>query len=290
MKKRILILSLTVLGITLCGYGFCFGPLFPWSPLKPGFESSTFGRAIAWYPKGSEPLPEFAALESLMKETEKSHKLRFRKGIRVILCANGNQYKRFSMIGGHASAGPTGTVIYINPSIRSTTYPPPLDSKNGDDEKAAKNQGARRDIASFLRHELSHAILYQNTSLFKALKIKNWVEEGLAVYTGNPDHYYRGAEFRTLAFDRGYFFNLLNDKSEPPSISKEIKFYFVYGAYGEFMAYLIQNHGMDTVLDFIHAYIYAPSEEECLFRLFFGCEPEIMLERFARDQKNDLPL
>ena len=159
------------------------------------------------------------------------------------------------MAGGHACTIQTGTVIYIRPSIRETTYPPQINVEGRNMTLGPPAVDTHRDITGFLKHELSHAILYQNTSVLKALRVKRWVEEGVAVYFGNPHHYYHGSEFRTLAIDQGGFFNLLDDHSEPKSIPKEIKYYFMYGAFHEFMNYLIQTYGLDTVLTYIHEYI-----------------------------------
>lgn len=242
-------------------------------------------RCTIIYPGQSVLSPEYSTLDTLMVETERFHRMSFRKRITAVVCATNGQHKRFSLGGGHANTIQTGTVIYIRPSIKDTTYPPPLQREGEAGEAPTARKIGRRDLSGFLKHELSHAILYQNTGLIRAFRIKSWLEEGLAIYFGNPDHYYRGEEFRALAFRQGCFFNLLNDESEPVVILPENKFYFKYGAYYEFMAYLVDKHGLDAVLDFTHAYIRSPSDEEALFHASFGCSPAAMLDRFREDRK-----
>ena len=283
-KRTILPAGLAALLMAACIYGFFFGPLFPYCPLKPGFDKMELERCTIIYPGGSVLSPEYSTLDKLMDETEGFHRLSFRKRVQVIVCATPGQYKRFSRGGGHASTTQTGTAIYIAHSIEGKTYPPPLQREGEEREALSAPKTGRRDLAMFLKHELSHAILYQNTGLVRAFRIKNWVEEGLAIYFGNPDHYYRGEEFRTLAFRQGCFFNLLDDESEPVVTPPEIKFYFKYGAYGAFMAYLVDKYGLEGVLKFVHAYIKSPSDEAALFQTSFGCSPTAMLDRFREAQ------
>ncbi len=286
MKIRTLLVLTFALLLTASGvYGFFFGPLFPWCPVKPGFAKLRLNRCTILYPKGTQPAPEYATLDTLMEEMEQFHKLRFKKEIQVIVCASNEQCKRFSRQNGHACAVQTGTVLYVRPSIQYTAYPPPLGPDGEIIPEAEAGTQPSRDLTGFLKHELSHALLYQNTSLYKAFRISRWVDEGLAVYSGNPDHYYRDREFRALAFDRGFFFTLLEEDSEPHVVPKEIKYFFTYGAYGMFMGWLMQLYGRDQVLDFIHEYIRAPGREELLFQQYFGSTPPETLERFRKEQE-----
>lgn len=287
MKKRsILVAGPAALLMVACIYGFFFGPLFSYCPVTPGFDRMDLERCTILYPSGAVLPPEYSTLDTLMDETERFHRMSFRKRVKVVVCATPGQYKRLSLGGGHASTPQTGTAIYIAPSIEETTYPPSLQREGETSETSSLRKTGRRDLAGFLKHELSHAILYQNTGLFRAFHIRNWVDEGLAIYFGNPDHYYRGEEFRTLAFQQGCFFNLLDDESEPVVTPPGIKFYFKYGAYCEFMAYLVDKYGLDCVLEFVHAYIQSPSDEKTLFQASFGCSPAVMLDRFREDQQS----
>ena len=268
--RRVIPLLLTVLVVAGIVYGFLFGPLFPYSPIKPGFSTLKLDRCDIVYPDNTRIAPEYATLEQLIQEAEQFHHLRFKERVQVILCATNAQHKRFSMSGGHACTTQTGTVVYIRPSIETTAYPPRQPAGGNYLSTIRPSEETRRDLTGFLKHELSHALLYQNTSLRKAFKLKRWIEEGVAVYFGNPDHYYQGAELRYLAIDQGYFFNLLNDDSEPTGIPGGIKHYFTYGMFREFMDYLIQTYGLESVLAYIHEYIEAPAEEEDLFESHFG--------------------
>lgn len=281
-RTTIILAICPIVFILIIVYAFFYGPLFPFSPIHPGFSKKALHRCDILYSNDSHIPKEFYALDSLLYETEKFHHLTFTKTITVILCATAKQHKRFSMSGGHANTALTGTVIYVNPSIYNALYPPIIELNKSDIFFTKGRGNIKRDIPSFLKHELSHALLYQNTTFWKARKIKSWLEEGLAVYYGNPDHYYQGNEFKQLAIDRDYFFNLLDDKAEPHFIPPEIKFYFKYGAYRAFMEYLITTYGLETILDYTKEYLDAPDKEAELFTLFFGISMNDALERFRQ--------
>lgn len=233
-----------------------------------------------YYPTGSEVFSEYRDIDKLITEAEQFHKLTFKKHLRIVICTSAEQYKRFSMSGGHACTIQTGTVIYIAPSLWETTYPPRLVMDGGKLELLPPLQKNHRPVLEFLSHELSHAILYQNTSLLKAIKLKTWLEEGLAVYFGNRNHYYQGKDIRLLAIDQNNFFNLFDNGAKPPHIPKEIIHTFRYGMFCAFVDYLITVYGLDRVLDFVYDYIQMPEQEEALFHAHFGNMPEEVLRQF----------
>ena len=263
-------------------YALLFGPLFAFSPLKSGFNELRLGRCKVSYPSGATPDPAYSQLDNLMAQTEAFHRLTFKKNVRVIVCASNSQYRRFSLASGNACTIQTGTVIYIRPSISEASYPPHIAYENGALKLLPPANPAKRDLAGFLKHELSHAILYQNTTPWKAMKIKRWLEEGLAVYFGNSNHYYAGEELRSLAIDDAFWFNLTDEDAGSKEIPGEIRYFFTYGAYGEFVKYLVETHGREPVLDFVHDYIRDPQNEEALFKSQFGIGLNDALEEFRK--------
>jgi hypothetical protein len=264
-------------------YALLFGPLFAFSPLKFGFDELRLARCSVFYPRGSTPDAAYAKLDELVGEVEKFHRLSFNRRVRVMVCASDSQYRRFSRAGGSDSTIQTGTVIYIRPSIAMTTYPPRIDHQDGKLKLLPPSNSEKRDLPSFLKHELSHAILYQNTTLWKATKIERWVEEGLAIYFGNSAHYYGGKELQSLAIDDKFWFNLTDEDAAPVGIPEDITHYFSYGLYGDFVGFLIKTYGDDKVLTFIRDYIHAPADEEKLFLTTFGTSLPDAVERYRQD-------
>jgi hypothetical protein len=263
-------------------YALLFGPLFAFSPVKFGFDQMRLAHCTVFYPPGSQLDPGYAKLDALMAETEQFHRMRFNKPVRVFVCKTDRQYKRLSRGGGSACTGPTGTVVYIKPSIAGATYPPRIEHENGTLKLLPPANPARRDLESFLKHELSHAILYQNTSLWKAMKINRWVEEGLAIYFGNAHHYYSGAQLRALAIDDGFLFPFTDEDTDPVGMPDGIMHFFSYGVYGSFVQFLADTYGLDAVLDYVHEYIRAPKNEEALFKSRFGANLDDAVDEFRK--------
>lgn len=280
--KKIFLTAAIIVFLAVVDYVFVFGPLFPYCPIKLGFDALALPRCVIYYPQGMTLDPDYKKLPVLMEETEQFHQLHFRKRLQIVVCASNAQHRRFSMSNGHACTVQTGATIYIRPSIQEATYPPRLQKNGGEVKMLTPEVEGHRDLVSFLKHEISHALLYQNTSLCKAFRIKNWVEEGVAVYYGNPDHYYRGEMLRTLAIDTKAFFNVFDDTAEPVNVPVEIKNYFRYGMFSELIRNLVGKYGQDNVLAFIREYIRSPGEEAQLFEKYFKIAQEKALEEFQQ--------
>lgn len=163
-------IAITILAAAVLIYSLQWGLLFPLSPVKFGFNKISHKNASVLYPKNTVLSNGYESVDHLMNETEKFHGLKFKKKIQIIVCATESQYQRYSTQRSPVCTMHTGSVIYVNPVVQNTN----------------------RDIHGFLKHELSHALIFQNTTLLKTIKMKRWIREGLAVYYGNPHHYYQG--------------------------------------------------------------------------------------------------
>lgn len=256
LKLGLMIFALALVSIS--AYAFTSGPLFPYSPIKIGFAELESDRAIILYPDGTIPPEECFNIDNLIKETESFHRLLFNKKPKIIFCETSKQYKRFSTKTAYACAIQTGDAIYINPSIYDT----------------------KRDLTGFFKHELSHAIIYQNTSILNAIRLKTWFTEGLAVCYGNSHHYFSGDSLNELAIDKGYFYNLFDDKAKPTDIPKDIRASFFYGLYGSFIRYLIESYGQNSVMSFAVEYTKNPKKEEEIFQNIFGLSQKNALQKF----------
>jgi len=279
--KRTLTVYLLIMAAMLL-YALWRGPLFPLAPIKPGFQMYQTERYRIIYPAGDSLPEEYLQIDSLMDRIAAMHGLAFRHPLKIIVTQSSDQYRRFSMAGGRACALPTGRVIYISPTARQAEYAPDIEINEAGMRLQPHSPDEYRDLSGFLKHELSHALLYQNTTLLKALRIPRWIEEGLAVHYGNPDHYFGPAEFRQLALERNYLFNPFDKTPKPHAIPDEIKYFFVYAEYREFVRFLIQLHGVPTLHKFFTDYLQSPSREEDLFRQHFGYDRVTALALFRR--------
>ena len=170
MKRRTLYFA----GVLLVLLLFPYGPLFPWSPVKPGYEHLALERADVYFPSGTTLDPAYRRIDEYIAKSEQFHGLKAPKRICVVACGDWSSFRRFLPhmrgTGVGAVTLATGTAIYMSPHLAER----------------------RLDANEFLRHEISHATLHQNQSLANALRIikVEWVSEGLAVAYGDQKSYY----------------------------------------------------------------------------------------------------
>jgi hypothetical protein len=137
-------------------YAFLYGPLFPWSPIKPGYNHLSLARADVYYAQATTPDPAYSQLGSLIAEADSFHRLPLRKRIRIITCRDWGDFARFvptlrgRVVG--AVTYDTGTVIFVTPKIAERHF----------------------YLAEFLRHELSRAVLHQNTTFWAGRGLNTW--------------------------------------------------------------------------------------------------------------------
>lgn len=227
---------------------FPYGPLFPWSPIHPGYESIHLQRADVIYPAGWR-LPEpYYKIDSLIAEAEQFHRLAMPHRLTVIASRSWEDFHRFvPHLRGHGVAAVTllpGRVIYVTPRIG---------------EKGL-------NITEFLRHELSHAALNQNQSIWNGYKMtqQGWISEGLAVSFGQQTAYLSRSEFlsRARVEDLG---GVIGHKG-----AGDIRFAYVLWRY--FLEDLVKTHGRDEFQRFLTAYINDPDHFREIFHREYGME------------------
>ena len=223
----------------------CFldGPLFPWSPIKPGYTHFTLHRADVYYPTGTVLEDSYQQLDSLIEEAETFHQLKMSNRITVIAPRSWTDFHLQAPWQRGPVAGltlQTGTVIFITPKV-----------------------GERHlDTAEFLRHELSHAIIDQNTTLWRGHKFgrQAWLAEGLAVDFGRQKSYLTEDEFLARARTQPLAPSFHGDNSD-------IRFNYV--AWRSFLEFLITTRGRAKFQDYLLRVMQDPDNAEAAFLEFF---------------------
>lgn len=240
--------------VVIIAAAFCFGPLFPWSPVKPGYIHFTLHRADVYYPAGTTLDEPYKQIDSFIEAAEKFHKLKMPDRITVIAPRTWSDFHRQAPWQRGPVAGltlQTGTVIFITPKV------------------GEKNL----DTAEFLRHELSHAILDQNTTLWRGHKLSSqpWLSEGLAVDFGNQKAYLTEDEFLARA------------KTEPlaPAFNGDTSdMRFNYVAWRYFIEYMMISRGKDKFQDYLLRVMAEPDQARALFPEFFKISFDAAIAEF----------
>ena len=96
------------------------GPLFPWSPLKPGYTHFTLHRADIYYPSGTTLEEAYRQVDNYIAEAETFHRLKMPDRITVIAPRTWTDFHlqapwQRGPVGGLTLQ--TGTVIFITPKV-----------------------------------------------------------------------------------------------------------------------------------------------------------------------------
>jgi hypothetical protein len=67
---------LLVILVVATPWAFAYGPLFPWSAVKPGYDQVTLKRAVIYYPQGRPLNPAYLKVDEFLGEAESFHDLR----------------------------------------------------------------------------------------------------------------------------------------------------------------------------------------------------------------------
>ena len=257
-----LFLALLVLSVL----AFLYGPLFPWSPVKPGYAMISFPRADIYFDPAQPLNEDYRAVGAMMDEAESFHRLTYHQRVKVIACRSWRScgwflpWMNMGPLGGVTLE--TGDAIYITPKIKERNF----------------------SAAEFLRHELSHALISQNTTMRNAHKLNSlvWFNEGMAVSFGRQTSYFSRDEFLTKAATVD-----LADFIDPARIAKQQATgswpaRFAYPAQRYFVEYLKAKFGPDVFQSFLLRCIHDPDNHAALFQEVFHTPLGLAVEDYQQ--------
>jgi hypothetical protein len=262
-KRRIFVVIFTLL-VFLLTMAFPFGPLLPWSPVKPGYHTVSSASADVYFSGGDDQLGDYGGVDRMMHDAEAFHHLKYLRRVKVIVCKNWGDCARalpwlsVKSLGGVTLA--TGDVIYITPKLKEKHF----------------------SVEEFLRHELSHALLSQRTTILKSSKMTDqaWFSEGLAVSFGDQKAYLSQAEFleRSPSEELAKYIDPERmDRAAPGWDAR-----FAYPAQRYFLEYLKERYGEDRFQDFKVKYINNPDGYRNLFKEVFQLSFADAIQQFAQ--------
>ncbi len=258
--KRKLVTATALLFFMLLALAFPFGPLFPWSPVKLGYHTINYARADVSVTKAQPIESEFAALDQLMNEAEAFHQLRYQRRIKVIgckdwgTCKRGMPWMNVNSLGGVTLAG---DVIYLTPKLKEKNF----------------------STEQFLKHELTHALLCQNTTLIKGYKLNDqpWFSEGLAVSFGRQQDYIKRDEWLKLAATTS-----LTQYLDPKLRPQEWNARFAYPTQRYFIEWLKATYGEDRFHQFLTRNIAEPDVWRATFASVFATSFDATIQQYEQ--------
>jgi hypothetical protein len=249
-----------IIGLMLIvGYAFLAGPLFAWSPIKPGYEVVHSKRADVYFGSGRTLDPAFKNVDQFVEAMERFHQLSMTERMTIIVCRDWSDCHRFlpTLRGeGVGAATPEfGTIIYVTPKIEQMKF----------------------ETGEFVRHELSHAILHQNATLWNSLKFKRaqWLLEGLGVLAADQQAYGGWTDFQQSVRTQS-----LQPLFTPTPRPADMR--FAYLAWRYYLNWLIETRGRATFQQYLTRFLEQPADSERLFQEIYGESLTTAVTRFEQ--------
>ena len=166
IKKTYLITATLACILAAIVYQILFGKLFPYSPVKIGFTRHELSNVVVYVQDGTE-FNDFNSFDSYIPYVEKYHELKFRKRPVIIIFDDKRSYLQRSVTKARFCAYPNGSIVVSPWAVRESAE-------------------GKISLEIYLRHELSHALLYQHMGIVNAyFNYPRWLLEGVAVCSSN---------------------------------------------------------------------------------------------------------
>ena len=261
MRKRLgTIICLAVVALAILQ--FPFGRLFPWSPVKPGYVEIPFAKVLLVAPKGFMIEEGLAGIDEIVHDVELFYGLEFTKPLWVIITATTSDAWRLTWTrGAGLYISSTGSVLALPSAL--------LRSEEG-------------DFFRLLDRGLAAAILLQNTSFLGRSMLPKWLVQGSPAYYVSQDADHTWQEFRNLAVDEGYFFDILGANYEIQRIPAKVRDEFVVMEYRYFLEYLVDKYGLYRVMEYTRRLLDDPGLAGPLFHKVFGVHLYYATEEFEQ--------
>jgi hypothetical protein len=249
-RKKLLTAAMAV-GVALALL-LMVGPAFAWMPIHPGYQARPAARAVVLSTDLARVEPGFADIDRIMTGAEELFDLRFHRPVKLFVCFSRAEMARYLPWmfprPPAAVALMTGGGIYIN-----------------------QDNLERRDAdkIDYLKHELTHELMFQNAGLINSARLPTWFNEGTAEYYGGP-YYLTQAEF--LAQWRGHKFTHEPGSKDLYADLDPQDPKFNYTLYRYFVGYLVRTYGLPEFRSYVRDYLREPGRHQEHFQRHFGVE------------------
>ncbi len=260
-KKFVLAASAGILALcsVLLLAALLWGPLQPLSPWVMGFQHRDTDSARVYFHQGTD-LGMFDGIDALVAGVEKTHAMTFPMRAEIFVCGSDAEYWRLVRTGARFCVYPKYGRLYVS-------------------ARALRDAGAGTiHLDTYLTHELSHSLLYQNMPLARFIGFPDWLLEGLAVLNADQrgvDGYLTRDQVRAKMRE-GYFLHPSDFTTKPwhrAGVLKRFpltdKYWFIYSELACFVEDLVQTGGQTRFSTFERGLIDG-KDEKTLFQTVYG--------------------
>ena len=251
---KIIIRTLLILLVLFTGlvvYNLLFGKLLVYSPITPGFTRTELEHTIIYVQKGAEF--HETGIDTLPPMVEAFHELKFKHKPGIFIFKD-ESFRRYSLSHARFFAVYNGNIVCAPRAMRE----------------------ARHDSISleiYLRHELSHSILFQNAGFFQVMSYPKWLLEGIAMYSANQmgTSIYPSKEKTLELIRQGYFmppamYRSKQEKRFEPDIDMPIAFY--YSEFACLVDHMVAMYGREAFITYMQALLHNSNHDEVFQSVF----------------------
>ncbi len=274
-KKKLInriIFIIIVIILILLSYSFLYGKLFPYSPLKIGFTKYEQPNTVIYIQNGAE-FTDFTKIDTLIPAVENFHQLKFISKPEIFIFRDSSSFISRSPSKARFCVFYNGRLV-ISPWALRESYE------------------GKISLVIYLRHELSHTLIYQHTGIINAIKYPKWLLEGIAVYSSNQmgTSFYPSKKETYELIRKGYFmppeyYGTRDEEKIKLDFDNSIA--FVYSELACIVDYLIQKHGFEKFLTYMKQLIDNPDNNE-VFKQIYNMEFEKFISEF-KEYANNTP-
>jgi hypothetical protein len=251
-------------------YQFIYGRLIMFSPIVVGFEKQKAENSIVYYHENNTRVDN-KTLDSLILKTEQFHKLEFNQKIRIFFCTTDKEFKRYT------GSSARMVTIFGNSIFVSGTA-------------TEERKTNKISFDTYLLHELSHLLIYQNMTFGKAMNYPQWFLEGVAVFSSNQfgKDGYLTVQGVSKEIKKGNFVQPKDWGTAFSSKGKTVKdckvlykYRFIYAEFGSIIKDLIDTYGQEIFLNLLHQSLKS-NDFYTVFKKNYGIEFSEYITEFER--------
>ncbi len=263
---RLFVYGFTIIVLILLGYQFAYGKLFPYSPVVFGFTNHEMKQTNIYVQNGCG-FDDFVRIDTLLKSVEEFHQMKFKYKPEIYIFTDSSSFIQRSI-------SKARLCVYYN----SRLFISPWAIREADSGIIS--------LDIYLRHELSHSLIFQHAGLINAYKYPEWLLEGIAIYSSNQmgTSFYPGKEevyqnIKDGNFMPPHLFKTAGEDSIPLDVKYRIT--FMYSQFACIVDYLVTIYGKDKFLSFMKKLIENNNNDE-VFMSVYGIDFSKAVEDFKK--------
>ena len=241
-----------------------WGKLFPYSPIILGFDKYELNNTIIYVQQGTK-FNEFTRLDTLTKSVESFHELKFKNKPKIFIFKDDESYYQRSISKARFCAFSSGALIVSPWALKED------------------KQGII-SLEKYIKHELSHILIYNYNGFLGEFKYPSWLLEGLAMYSVNQmgTSFYPNIEDTYKAIRAGNFMPpdyYKTNKEDEVNINVKYKIAFIYSEFGCIVDYLVKTYGKEKLIKYIKA-LLEENDNESQFRKVYSRDFNEVISEF----------